>query len=536
MVTSQAFMFIQRYYLDCLSDASYLIADEDTKQAAVIDPQRDVDIYVEDAKRHGWQIKWVILTHFHADFIAGNIELRDLVGAKIVLGERAEAEFDHQKLADGASIEMGDVRLEVMETPGHTPEGLTVLAFDKAKSNKAPVAAFTGDTLFIGDVGRPDLLASIGVTADELAAMLYDSIQRLLQLPDATLVYPAHGAGTMCGKALSDATFSTIGEQKKYNYALQPMSKSKFMQLVEADQPEAPGYFVHDAILNRKERESLDASMSDTMPPLTVDQVVELQKSGAQLLDTRDPAEFAGAHFNGAINIGVDGKYATWAGTVLDKELPIVVIADEDRVAESIMRLGRIGFNHVAGYLGEGMNALIERPELIAKVQRVAPATVPEPSGTAIVDVRSEKEHQGGILMEASTSPSTVCTTASTNSPTPIKLWFIVQAGTDLQSPLAYCRSTAIKPSWTWLAGSKLGSNSTYLACPAVKELHARPSPIFRLHRWVCPGTHWGRRWDFRRTAAGLRAGGRPARSGWNLLGSRWRHRIFWRCAAVVSR
>lgn len=391
-------MFIQRYYLECLSHASYMVADETTKEAAVIDPQRDIDIYLDDAKQRGFTIKWAILTHFHADFVAGHIELRDRVGAEIVLGSKAEAEFDHRKLGDGESIEFGDVRLEGMETPGHTPEGLTILAFDKAQDDSAPVAAFTGDTLFIGDVGRPDLLASIGVTADELAEMLYGSVEKLKKLPDATLVYPAHGAGSMCGKSLSSEAVSTIGDQKKYNYALQPMSKADFINLVEADQPEAPGYFVHDAILNRKERESLDASMSETMSALSLQKVLELQQSGAQLVDTRDPAEFAGAHLKGSINIGIDGKYATWAGTVLDKETPIVVIADDERIAESIMRLGRIGFDHVAGYLDDGMNALADRADLIGKVQRVAPATVPELSGAAIVDVRSAKEYAGGHL------------------------------------------------------------------------------------------------------------------------------------------
>lgn len=391
-------MFIQRYYLQCLSHASYLVADEETKNAAVIDPQRDIGIYLADAKQHGFQIKWVILTHFHADFIAGHIELRDKVGAEIVLGAKAEAEFEHRKLGDGDSLEFGNVRLEGMETPGHTPEGLTILAFDKLNSGAEPVAAFTGDTLFIGDVGRPDLLASIGVTAGELAAMLYDSVHKLMNLPDATLVYPAHGAGSMCGKALSDEAVSTIGEQKQYNYALQPMSKSDFMKLVEADQPEAPGYFVHDAILNRKERESLDSSMAGTMTALAPEEVAELQQSGAQLVDTRDAAEFAGAHWKGSVNIGIDGKYATWAGTVLHKEAPIVVIADEDRVAESIMRLGRIGFDHVAGYLGGGMQALEDRPELIASVKRIAVAAVPELAKATILDVRSAKEYSEGHL------------------------------------------------------------------------------------------------------------------------------------------
>lgn len=393
-------MYLQRYYLDCLSHASYMIADERTKEAAVIDPQRDIDIYLEDAKSHGFEIKHVILTHFHADFVAGHIELRDRVGARIYLGVRAEAEFEFQRLGDGDAVEFGDVRLEALETPGHTPEGITILAFDKAKDAEQPYAAFTGDTLFIGDVGRPDLLASIGVTADELAEMLYDSLNnKLLKLPDETLVYPAHGAGSMCGKTLSDEAVSTIGEQRKYNYALQPMSKEEFKKLVEVDQPEAPGYFVHDAILNRQERASLEETLAGSLTGLGLEEVLARQKAGAQIVDTRDPAEFAGAHLRGAINIGIDGKYATWAGTMLKKDAPIIVIADEERVAESIMRLGRIGFDHVDGYLKDGMDALRDRNDLIETTTRIAAAAVADlDEPKTILDVRSANEWEQGHI------------------------------------------------------------------------------------------------------------------------------------------
>jgi rhodanese-related sulfurtransferase len=229
--------------------------------------------------------------------------------------------------------------------------------------------------------------------------MLYDSLHhKLMKLPAETLVYPAHGAGSMCGKALSDEASSTIGEQKKYNYALQPMSKEAFIQLVAADQPEAPGYFVHDAILNRQERASLEESMADTMEPLDLDSVLKLQADGGQIVDTRDMLEFAGSHLAGSVNIPVDGKYATWAGTVLDREAPIVVIADEERIAESIMRLGRIGFDHVAGYLQQGMDALHDRSDLVAQTERVTAPAVAELEPTAIIDVRSEKEWQAGHL------------------------------------------------------------------------------------------------------------------------------------------
>jgi glyoxylase-like metal-dependent hydrolase (beta-lactamase superfamily II)/rhodanese-related sulfurtransferase len=408
-------MKIQQYYLACLSHASYMITDEKTKTAAVVDPQRDIDQYLADAKAGGYTIKHVFLTHFHADFIAGHIELRDKAGATIHLGRRAEAEFACVKMKDGDTVEFGDVKLGIMETPGHTPEGISILVYDLAKSRTEPLAVLTGDTLFIGDVGRPDLLASIGVTADELADMLYDSItNKLVKLPEATLVYPAHGAGSMCGKSLSKETVSTIGEQKKFNYALQPMSREAFKAIVTADQPEAPDYFVHDAILNRKERASLGAAMEKTLKPLSLAEVLALEKAGAQLLDVRDGIDFEGGHLRGALNIALSGKYATWAGSMLSHDKPIVVIAEEggpsggdDPAAEAVMRLGRIGFDNVAGYLAGGMSALATRDDLVERTERITAPALAEwlagkrPDAGAVpivVDVRSEAEHAGGHI------------------------------------------------------------------------------------------------------------------------------------------
>ena len=393
-------MLLQRYYLQCLSHASYLVADEKTKEAVVIDPQRDIDLYVQEAKDRGLTIKHVVLTHFHADFIAGHIELRDKFGATIYLGAKAEAEFDFVALADGDTIEFGDVVLKTLETPGHTPEGISLVVFDLAVDAEKPYAVFTGDTLFLGDVGRPDLMASIGVTADELGNMLYDSLRdKILTLPDETLVYPAHGAGSMCGKALSDEEFSTLGQQRRDNYALQPMSREKFIEMVTSDQPDAPDYFLYDATMNRQDRSSLDESMKKALQPLGVDDVVALQGKGTQVADVRSPLEFAAAHLRGALNIGIDGRYATWAGTVLDKDRPIVVIADADRVEEAIMRLGRIGFDNVQGYLAEGMDALENRSDLIARTERVLAADLPGLTGeVSIVDVRTENEWKAGHL------------------------------------------------------------------------------------------------------------------------------------------
>jgi len=410
-------MKIQQYYLACLSHASYMIIDEKTKTAAVVDPQRDVDQYLADAKAGGYTIKHVFLTHFHADFVAGHIELRDKAGATIHLGRRAEAEFPCVHMKDGDAVNFGDVRLEIMETPGHTPEGISILVYDLSKSRTQPLAVLTGDTLFIGDVGRPDLLASIGVTADELADMLYDSIaNKLVKLPDATLVYPAHGAGSMCGKSLSKETVSTIGEQKKFNYALQPMSREAFKAIVTADQPEAPEYFVHDAILNRKERASLGAAMEKTLRPLSLAEVLALEKSGAQLLDVRDGIDFEGGHLRGALNIALSGKYATWAGSMLSHDKPIVVIAETGGEEEAVMRLGRIGFDNVAGYLAGGMSALANRDDLVERTERITATALGEwlagnrpDAGAApiIVDVRSEAEHAGGHIAGALNIPLT---------------------------------------------------------------------------------------------------------------------------------
>ena len=390
-------MYFQRYYLGCLAHASYMIADEETKVAAVIDPQRDIEQYLRDAETHGFQIRYVFLTHFHADFVAGHIELRDKAGASIYLGERAQPEYEFTAVKDGDVVQFGNVRLSVLETPGHTPESISILVFDLEKDDERPFAVLSGDTLFVGDVGRPDLLASIGVTADELADMLYDSLHnKLLQLPDETRVYPAHGAGSMCGKQLGTEAFSTIGEQRTYNYALQPMGREQFKQLVTAEQPEAPDYFVHDAILNRQERASLDSAMSQSLKPLDLDEVLRLQQDGTQVVDVREPVDYAGAHLQGSLNISLDGKYATWCGTMLDTAGKIVVIADHGRENEAIMRLGRIGFDNVVGYLDKGVEALETRPDRVRMTDRITAQALFEQlqldGGPLVLDVRTAKE------------------------------------------------------------------------------------------------------------------------------------------------
>lgn len=390
-------MILKQYYLNCLAHASYLIGDPGTGTGIVVDPQRDVDGYVRDAAQHGLEIRHVFLTHFHADFVAGHLELRDRTGAVIHLGSRAEAEYPFVAMADGDALECGQVRLQVLHTPGHTIESISILVFDLARDREHPYAILTGDTLFIGDVGRPDLRASLGWSAADLGRHLYRSLhEKILPLPDATLVYPAHGAGSLCGKSLSSETVSTIGEQRRQNYALQQMTEPEFLRLVTADQPDAPPYFTYDAVLNTKERSTLETILEQKLRPLPLEAVLDLQRAGAQLLDVRDPAEYARAHLKGSINIGLGGSYATWAGTILDRDQPIAIVAEPGRQEEAAMRLGRIGFDNVAGYLDGGVAALERRPELLTGTERITPAEAADAVGSGstpvILDVRTPRE------------------------------------------------------------------------------------------------------------------------------------------------
>jgi hydroxyacylglutathione hydrolase len=396
-------MILKQYYLNCLAHASYLIGDTVSRAAAVVDPQRDIQRYLDDAEAHGLQIRHVFLTHFHADFVAGHLELRDRTGADIRLGAKAEAEYPFVRMADGDSLDLGQVRLTVLETPGHTIESISILVLDLERSADRPHAVLTGDTLFIGDVGRPDLRASLGWSAEQLGRHLYRSIHRkLLALPDETLIYPAHGAGSLCGKSLSSETVSTLGEQRRVNYALQPMSEDEFLRLVTADQPDAPPYFTYDAVLNTKERPILPHVLERELKPLTVDGLLLLQEGGVQVLDVRDPAEYARAHLRGSLNIGLGGAYATWAGTLLDTDKPIAIIAEPGREEEAAMRLGRIGFDTVVGYLEDGITALETRPELLTGTERVTPgeaaAAISSAQPPLVLDVRNPQEWQQGRI------------------------------------------------------------------------------------------------------------------------------------------
>jgi hydroxyacylglutathione hydrolase len=390
-------MVLKQYYLGCLAHASYLVGDERSSTAIIVDPQRDIQQYLADAQKFGLEIRHVFLTHFHADFVAGHLELRDRCGASIHLGSRAQAEYAFVSMQDGDRLEFPGLRLEVLETPGHTIESISILVFDLEKDAVKPHAVLTGDTLFIGDVGRPDLRASLGWSANDLGAHLYDSLHnKLLTLPDETLVYPAHGAGSLCGKKLSSDTVSSLGDQRRLNYALQPMSKEEFIRLVTADQPDAPPYFTYDAILNTREHATLDHNLEQVLHPIDLEEVLRMGDAGAQILDVRDAAEYAKGHLAGSINIGLGGQYATWAGTVLDRTKPIVIIAEPGREQEAALRLGRIGFDHVKGYLNGGMEVLARRGDLVWPTEHISAPMVAEELASAdppmLLDVRNPGE------------------------------------------------------------------------------------------------------------------------------------------------
>src|ERR1700722_19639855 len=390
-------MILKQYYLGCLAHASYLLGDEDSSTGIIVDPQRDIQQYLTDAEKFGLQIRHVFLTHFHADFVAGHLELRDRCGATIHLGARAKADYAFVAMKDGDTMDFPGMRLQILETPGHTIESISILVYDLHKNPAKPYAVLTGDTLFIGDVGRPDLRASLGWTANELGGHLYDSLQnKLLSLPDETLVYPAHGAGSICGKNLSSDTVFSLGDQRRFNYALQPMSKEEFVRIVTADQPDAPAYLTYDAILNTREHATLDKNLEEVLHPVDLDEVLSMGYEGAHILDVRDAAEYAKGHLPGSINIGLGGQYATWAGTILDRTKPIVIVAEPGREQEAALRLGRIGFDHVRGYLQGGMEALANRPDLVWPTERLtAPMVAEELAGVGPplgLDIRKTRE------------------------------------------------------------------------------------------------------------------------------------------------
>lgn len=393
-------MFFRQYQLPCLSIFSYLIGDESTGRAVVVDPQRDITGYLDDAKAHGLTIERVIETHFHADFLSGHLELAEATGAVISYGDEAKADFPIDPLAQGQRIELGDVVLEVRHTPGHTPESISVVVWEHA-DDAEPWAVLTGDALFIGDVGRPDLLTSIGWTADDLARRLYRSLHdQLLTLPDSTRVYPAHGAGSACGKSMSDAVSSTIGEQRATNYALRPMSEDEFVEAVTQGQSVAPLYFAFTADSNRRLHDLLD----DADPPerFGVEDVERSIREEAVVIDGRAPDAFASGHLRGSVNVGLDGRFAEYAGDVVRPGQPIVLVADEGREVEAKVRLARIGFDRVRGAVVEIERLLAERPDLAERATRLAAADLAqwrdEQPDLQVLDIRNPGEQEAGVV------------------------------------------------------------------------------------------------------------------------------------------
>ncbi len=400
-------MYFKQFYLGCLAHASYLIGAGGA--AAVVDPQRDVDEYIAEAEAQGLKIKYVIETHLHADFVSGHRELSARTGAEIVFSEKAGAAFPHLAVKDGDEVELGKVTLRFIETPGHTPESISVLVIDTEVSNEAQ-KVLTGDTLFIGDVGRPDLAGAKGYTSEMMAAMLYDSLHgKLLKLADSVEVYPAHGAGSMCGRNISKETSSTIGQQRAFNYALQPMTKEDFVSMMTKDLPAAPNYFSRDAEYNRTGAPALaELKQPTALSPAEVKDMSAHE--GHLILDVRAAALYGAGHVPGALNIGLGGQFATWAGTLIAAGTPLIIVAeDEAKVSEALMRLARVGVESVVGFLSGGMEAWRRAGFEIAGTEQISVDELRErldsQADLQVLDVRRPAEYSDGHAPRARNVP-----------------------------------------------------------------------------------------------------------------------------------
>ena len=392
-------MYFAQYYLDCLSQASYLVGDETTGQAVVVDPRRDVEEYVADAAAHGLRIVGIINTHFHADFVSGHLELAKATGAWIGYGAAGRAAFAVRPLHDGERISLGEVTVEIMETPGHTPESISVLVYEHADDETA-YGVLTGDALFIGDVGRPDLLASVGVTADELGRALYHSVQtKLMGLPDAVRVFPAHGAGSACGKNLSTERQSTIGAQRAENYACQPMSEAEFVEVVTEGQPSAPAYFSYNASLNKQDRpvRELDAAAT----ALSDEQVAAALADGALVLDARPAAEYSAGHLRGSVSVPADGRMAETVGMVVSPDRRVVLLTANGDEQQAATRLARIGFDQVVGYDPDPEGYLVRNADRVERASRLTAAAAESAlrdNDVQLVDLRNAGELSIGAV------------------------------------------------------------------------------------------------------------------------------------------
>ncbi len=409
-------MFFQQFYLNCLAHASYVLGSGG--EAAVVDPQRDVEVYLDEAAKHGLRITRIFETHMHADFVSGHKELAKRTGAQIYAGARSGAKLPHAVMRDGDEIRFGNCMLKVMETPGHSIDSLcfAVHDFDQPPGAPQPWAVLTGDTLFIGDVGRPDL--SPVYSPQQLAAMLYDSLHnKLLALPDSTLVYPAHGAGSLCGRVIGEGRHSTIGQERRFNYALQPRGKDEFVDLLTSEFADKPEYFLRDVEINRAGAEPL--TDLPPLPALSAEEVLRRQQGGALVLDTRNAAEFGGGHVPGALHIGLSGQFASWAGTLVGLDLPMILVAaDPEKLSEARMRLARVGMENVVGYLASGEGGAFKFGMLAWQNAGLPTRDVPQisvmdlhaemdehPAGIQVLDVRRPGEWSAGHLAHAQNIP-----------------------------------------------------------------------------------------------------------------------------------
>jgi glyoxylase-like metal-dependent hydrolase (beta-lactamase superfamily II)/rhodanese-related sulfurtransferase len=394
-------MYFQQFYLTCLSHASYMLGSEGI--ACVVDPQRDVSLYLDEARQQGLKIEHIVETHLHADFVSGHRELAERTGARIYLGAAAGATFPHVDVHDGDEIRFGRVTLCFLETPGHTVESVSIAVTDLDRGEK-PFAVLTGDTLFIGDVGRPDL--SKDKTPQDLAAMLYDSLHhKLLTLGDGVEVYPAHGAGSLCGRQMRPERQSTIGKERALNYALRPRTKEEFVRLLTAELPERPGYFALDAEINRTGAPAL--AEHAPIAELTGDELLARQRAGAIVLDTRPAQQFGAGHIPGSVNIALGGQYASWAATLLGLDKDIILVAeDEERLEESRTRLSRVGIERVTGCLKGGMAQWAAEQRPAAEIAQIPVEELSrELSSVQVVDVRREPEWEDGHISGAKLKP-----------------------------------------------------------------------------------------------------------------------------------
>ncbi len=377
-------MHFKQFYVGCLAHASYLIGD--AGEAVAVDPSRDVDMYLDEADAHGLKITWVLETHLHADFVSGHRDLARATGAKIGIGRSAGAKYDHHPLDDGDEIRIGSLRVRALATPGHTPESLSYLIFEDA--NETPWGVLTGDTLFVGDVGRVDILSS-RLSVEDLAGMMYDSVQKLMRLPDATRVYPAHGAGSLCGRSIRSETWSTIGRERMMNPALRVASREQFIADITRDVPETPVYFLHSRDLNQAGPALREGA--ELPPALAPAAFAAAMTNGAVVLDTRTAAAFASLHPAGALHVGLDGQYASWVGTLVTPDQTLALVCDPGREEEAVMRLARVGYEKVAGTLDGGFEAWRAAGLPVASIgfEPVASALRP---GRTVLDVRRSAE------------------------------------------------------------------------------------------------------------------------------------------------